>query len=74
MENTYAEKTGENTIAIHCDTVIAERIYEGICKIFAEYPNGSKCNEQFKSEKRRLVKLKKDIELALPPSRPGDKI
>lgn len=62
--NNYAELCGDNEIAIHCDPVIAERIYEGICKIFAEYKY--KCTDQERIEKRNLAKLKLEIETILP--------
>jgi hypothetical protein len=64
MEKNYAEKGGENEIVIHCDMVIAERIYEGICSIFAEYPN--KAPDDIRSEKRKLARLKGQIEGLLP--------
>ncbi len=63
-QNNYAERCGENEIAIHCDPVIAERIYEGICKIFAEYRY--QCTDQERIEKRNLAKLKSEIEPLLP--------
>ena len=59
-EQNYAEKTGENTIAIHCDSQIAELVYEGICKTHAEYPDNG-C-DAWKYEKRNLAKLKIQIE------------
>ncbi len=64
MEKNYAEKTGPGTIAIHCDLIAAERIYEGICKVFAEYP--PVCPSNWREEKRKLSKLKTDIEALLP--------
>lgn len=64
MEKTYAEKTSENEIAIHCDVQTAELLYEGICKIFAEYRRNY--TEKERIEKRNLVKLKKEIEILLP--------
>ncbi len=63
-EKIYAEKTGEDTIAIHCDLNMAERLYEGICKIFGEYTHPYPAN--WKEEKRALTKLKLDIEELLP--------
>ena len=69
MENNYAEKTGEDTIAIHCDVETAERIYEGICKIFVEYP--TPCPANWRVEKRNLSRLKIEIEGLLPSRDPG---
>lgn len=63
-ETNYAERCGDKEIAIHCDPVIAERIYEGICKIFAEYRR--ECTDQERIEKRSLAKLKSEIEPLLP--------
>lgn len=63
MEKTYAEKTGPGTIAIHCDLITAEQIYEGICKTFTEYPDP--CPVNWREEKMNLSKLKQDIEVLL---------
>ena len=64
MENNYAEKTGDGTIAIHADMIIAERIYEGICKIHSEYPYP--CPVNWKDERKKLAKIKREIEKLLP--------
>jgi len=64
MEKNYAERAGENEIAIHVDMVIAERISEGICKIFAEYPR--EVSDEWQTEKRKLARLKGQIEGLLP--------
>lgn len=64
MDYIYAEITGPGQVGIHCDLVTAERLYEGICKIFAEYPLD--VSPELRIEKRKLVKLKNDIERLLP--------
>lgn len=60
----YAELTGDGQVGIHCDLETAELIYEGLCQIFAEYPKG--VTPEWKREKRKLAKLKQDIERLLP--------
>lgn len=70
MEKNYAESTGPDTIAIHCDLTTAELVYEGICKIFHEYPG--LCPSNWRDEKRNLKNLKEEIEALLPPL-PDDK-
>lgn len=59
MQN-YVELAAENEIAIHCDLVTAELLYEGICKIFAEYRYH--CTDQERIKKRNLALLKSEIE------------
>ncbi|NQU54058.1 MAG: hypothetical protein HQ522_16135 [Bacteroidetes bacterium] len=67
MDNNYVEKTGDNTIAIHTDVVMAEHVYDGICKTVAEFPYP--CPINLKDDRRKLVKLKNEIETLLPPQK-----
>lgn len=60
MSDNYAEQTGPATMAIHSSISIGFRLYEGICRLFAEYPDP--WPENWQEEKRELAKLKIEME------------